>query len=390
MSKMLIVLPGMYYGGMERVAFITREILIRKGFEVELVTLFKGDPDYTPDFKYTSLNCEIKSSKIGKIINTFQRMYCMKKYKKAYEPDIVLTYGKSPAFVNVFTKGKEKVLVGIRSYDWLERFYYGYPLEKMMYHKADKVISVSKLIQEDAEDKFKIPAIKSTYLYNPYDLNVIQEKATEPISEISIPLDKKIVVTAGRLENQKGFYHLVKAVAMMPETKRSELCVYILGHGSKLNALQELIKQLKLENCIVLLGGQPNPYKFMKRADLYIMPSISEGFPNALVEAMAVGTPVLSADCKSGPREILTSESLKDRTTGIEYGAYGILFEEVTDSQDYDAKNIENCDRNIAMALENVLWNTKLLVEYGKKAQKRAADFSYEVYTEKLLKIIEE
>lgn len=390
MSKILIVLPGMYYGGMERVAFITREILIKKGHKVELVTLFKGDPDYTPDFDYTSLNCEIKNSKIGKIINTFQRMYCMRKFKNTYDPDIVLTYGKSPAFVNVFTKKKEQVFVGIRSYDWLERFYYGYTLEKLMYRKADKVISVSKLIQMDAEKKFAIPKEKSTFLYNPYDLEVIQKKAAETIVETEIPNDKKIVVTAGRLENQKGFYHLVKAVALLPQSKKNEIHVYIMGHGSKFNELQKLIKQLNVESQISLLGGQSNPYKFMSRADLYIMPSISEGFPNALVEAMAVGTPVLSADCKSGPREILTNETLEKRTKGIEYGEYGVLFEEVTDSRIYTADTIEECDRIMATAISSVLWNQKLLDEYGCKALERVKAFSYETYTNNLLRIIDQ
>lgn len=390
MSKILIVLPGMYYGGMERVAFITREILIKKGYTVELVTLFKGDPDYTPDFEYTSLNCEIKNSKLGKVINTFQRMYCMSKFKKIIKPDIVLTYGKSPAFVNVFTKGAEKVFVGIRSYDWLERFYYGYTLEKLMYKRADKVVSVSKLIQMDAEKKFSIPDGKSFFLYNPYDLDVIQKKAEEPIVETEIPKGKRIIVSAGRLENQKGFYHLVKAIALLSQAKRDGLCVYILGHGSKMGELQELIRQLKLEGCILLLGGQSNPYKFMKCADLYIMPSISEGFPNALVEAMAVGTPVLSADCKSGPREILTDEKLEKRTRGVEYGAYGILFEEVTDSRIYTADTIEECDRIMAKAISDVLWDRNLLDEYGLKAQERVSEFSYETYTNNLLRIIEQ
>ena len=389
MKKILIVLTGMYYGGMERVSFITRDILLESNYKVDFVTLFTGDPDYKPGFKYVSLNCEIRKSKIGKIFVTFQRIHRMKKYKRKTKPDCVLTFGKSPAFSNIMSKGNEKIFVGIRSYDWLEEHNYGFLLEKYMYRKADKVISVSKLIQSDAENTFNLEKRKSFYLYNPYDCEMINNRALEKIDEFDIPTEKKIIVSVGRLEDQKGFYHLVKALSLLSEESKKGIKAYILGHGGKNGALKKLINALGLKNTIVLTGGQDNPYKFMKRADLYVMPSISEGFPNALVEAMAVGTPVLSADCKSGPREILSNDNIYKQAKGIEFAEYGILVRPMSDSKNYDAGCIEKCDRNLSSAIEKVLFNDDLLKDYGNRAKNRAKDFSYDSFKKKLLSIIE-
>lgn len=80
----------------------------------------------------------------------------------------------------------------------------------------------------------------------------------------------------------------------------------IVGHGDKETQLRRLIKDLGLESNAILMGGQENPYKFMKHSDLYVLSSLTEGFPNAMVEAMSVGLPILAVDCKSGPREILS------------------------------------------------------------------------------------
>lgn len=386
MKKVLIVLPGMYYGGMERVAMIARKLLIKAGYYVRVVILYKGDPDYKPDFHYDCLNCEIREGTLGKILTEIKRTIKLKQYKKRLSPDIVISYGKNSNFCNAFSKCGEKLILGIRSYDWLYQYLLNYRLEKLTYSRCDKVVSVSRLIQVDAEKKFDIPSEKSEYLYNPYNLNEIERKSRELITEINIPNDKKIIVTAGRIENQKGFYHLVKSISLIRE--KEQIRIYVMGHGSKQKDLEKLIEYYNLGNIIHLIGGQQNPYKFMKRADLYVMTSITEGFPNAMVEAMSLGTPILTSDCKSGPREILTNSDIHKITCGIEYGDYGILTSPMTDSGDY-TPNIEQCDIDFSKALEQVINNEELLSKYGVLAQKRALDFSYKAFSDKLIGIIE-
>lgn len=386
--RITIVIPGMNYGGMERVAFIMQDILLKNNYDVQIVTLFTGNPDYKPNFEYISLNCEISNGILGKLVMTIKRVIKMKKYKKKYKPDIVITFGINASFANIFSKCGEKVFVGIRSYDWLYQFTYSYLIDKYIYKKADKVISVSKLIKEDAERIFNIKGNKSYYLYNPYDVKLINKKSLEKIDNINIPKNKKIIVSVGRLENQKGFYHLIKSISLLNKDIKDNISLIIIGNGTKHDALNNLIQKLHLQNCIFLVGGMSNPYKVIKNADLFVMSSITEGFPNALVEAMALGIPVLSSDCKSGPREILTNDSLTKKTIGLEYGDYGLLVQEMTDSRNYDSDYIEECDIILANSISKIIYDSDLLVKYGKKAKNRAELFTYERFEKQLLNII--
>ncbi|HAP7176521.1 TPA: glycosyltransferase [Enterococcus faecium] len=309
----------------------------------------------------------------------------MKSVKKKLKTDITISFGQSCNLVNVLSKRDDKVYVGIRSYDWLFQYIFHYYVDKFVYKKADAVVSVSQLIKRDAENIFNFNKDKSYFLYNPYDLELINNKSKEKITEIEVPTDKKIIVTVGRLEDQKGLYHLIKAISMLKN--KDNVVVYILGHGTKKELLENLIKAYQLQNVIFLLGGQSNPYKYMSRADLYVMPSITEGFPNALVEAMSTETAVLCADCKSGPREILSNRALDTICENIEYAESGILVCPMTDSRNYSPQ-YEECDKNLANAIEELIENDNLRNKYAKAAKKRAELYSYDAFEHNLLQIM--
>ncbi|PQF21040.1 glycosyltransferase [Enterococcus mundtii] len=385
MKKVTILIPGMHYGGMERVAFITRQILLKNDYDVSLVTLFDNNADYQPDFEYFSLKCDIKNSKVGKLINILKRVRKMAKLKKKLQTEVTISFGQSCNLVNVLSKVNDKTYVGIRSYDWLLQYIFHYKVDNFVYKKADRIVSVSQLIKRDAEEIFNIDKDKSYFLYNPYDLDLISSKSKETITEINIPLNKKVMVTVGRLEDQKGLYHLIKAVSMLKN--KNNIVLYILGQGSKKDLLLNLIKMFGLEDVVFLLGGQANPYKYMARADLYVMPSITEGFPNALVEAMSTKTAVLCADCKSGPREILSNKELDTICENIEYAEFGILVCPMTDSRDYSTK-YENCDKSLAYAIDELIEDDYLRNKYAEIAKKRVEQYSYDAFENNLMKIM--
>ncbi len=112
-----------------------------------------------------------------------------------------------------------------------------------------------------------------------------------------------VVIAVGRLEPQKDFTTLIRAFAQLLETTPARLL--ILGDGSEREMLSGLSAELDLTECVQMPGFTPNPHAFVSRAALLVLSSRFESLANVVIEAMAVGTPVIATDCPSGPSEAL-------------------------------------------------------------------------------------
>src|SRR5699024_1692708 len=134
-----------------------------------------------------------------------------------------------------------------------------------------------------------------------------------------------LIMNMGRLVEEKGQWHLIRAMKYVTqEIKNAKLI--IMGVGELESYLKVLVEQLNLVNNVKFLGFKRNPFKYIKNSDLFVMSSISEGFGNVLIEAMACNVPVISTDCRYGPREILEPQSdFNSSTNKIEYCEYGVL-----------------------------------------------------------------
>jgi glycosyltransferase involved in cell wall biosynthesis len=135
-------------------------------------------------------------------------------------------------------------------------------------------------------------------IYNPVNTRLIREKAQE-----SIDIDGRFILAVGRLEKQKRFDLLLEAFAQ--SQARQDCKLVIVGRGSQQEALEQAIKTLGLVERVILVGFDPNPYKYMAKADFQVMSSDYEGYPLVLIEALSLGCPIVSTDCPTGPREII-------------------------------------------------------------------------------------
>ena len=174
-------------------------------------------------------------------------------------------------------------------------------LKKILYKRADVVIANS---QELADDYSRVLECPVQVVYNPIDIDGVKHKAKKPIfDEIFIKKNKPVIIGIGRLCVQKNFGFLIRSFAK--SIQKVDAYLVIIGEGSERQKLEKLIKSLNLEGSVILMGHKDNVFPYLKRSDIFVLSSLYEGMPNALIEAVALKIPSISTNIKTGPKEIL-------------------------------------------------------------------------------------
>lgn len=175
---------------------------------------------------------------------------------------------------------------------------------RLFYRHADKIVAVSHGVAVDIRTITGLPESKIPTIPNPVITQRIFTLAKEPLDhEWFDNPDIKVIIGIGRLTRQKDFPTLIRAFA---EVRKHMKCrLIILGEGRQRQEMESFILNLGLTGEIVLPGFVTNPYQWLARSSLFVLSSLWEGSPNALTEALALGIPVVSTDCRSGPREVL-------------------------------------------------------------------------------------
>ena len=177
-------------------------------------------------------------------------------------------------------------------------------LIRYFYPWADGIVAVSQGVAEDLSRSTGIPLNRIHTIYNSVLSPQLLEKAKAPLEHPWFsPREPPIILGVGKLEAQKDFPTLIRAFASVRQVQPARLM--ILGWGPDRPKLEALIQELNLEQDVSLAGYVENPYCYMAAAKVFVLSSAWEGLPTVLIEAMGVGTPVVSTDCPSGPREIL-------------------------------------------------------------------------------------
>ncbi|WP_411895050.1 glycosyltransferase [Winogradskyella sp. A2] len=237
-----------------------------------------------------------------------------------------LSFLTRPCLINIlsrkFTTHNFKLIANERAYPSLQYSYKGLQstfnkiMIKALYNRADLLIANSNGNAKDLVDNFGVLSEKMRVIHNPIDLDKLEE--IKPISDF-FDNTKFNVITIGRLDEGKNHKMLIEAINKL---KNPDIKLYIFGEGFMRNELEDDINRLNLKDQVFLMGFDPNPYRYLKSANLFIFGSNHEGFPNVLLEAMACQLPILSTNCKSGPNEIM---KLKSHEEDIMITDYGIL-----------------------------------------------------------------
>jgi glycosyltransferase involved in cell wall biosynthesis len=171
-----------------------------------------------------------------------------------------------------------------------------------LYRRADAVVALARGVADDL--LAQAPGLRGRLrvIHNAgYDDGALA--AAEAALPAAAATERPLLVACGRLTAQKDYPTLLRALARVRRELPARL--WIVGQGEQRAGLEALATQLELGEAVRFQGFQPNPYPFMRAADLFVLSSRWEGFGNVIVEAMAVGTPVVSTDCTHGPREII-------------------------------------------------------------------------------------
>jgi glycosyltransferase involved in cell wall biosynthesis len=175
---------------------------------------------------------------------------------------------------------------------------------RLLYPHIDKIIAVSEGVRQDTLAVSGVDPQKVSVVRNPVITSQLQSAADEPAPHPWL-MDNgaPVILGAGRLTLQKDFQTLIQAFAELHKNRPCRLI--ILGDGRQKAPLLQLAESLGVSADLAFPGFTSNPYAYMKRANLFVLSSRWEGSPNVLTEAMALGVPVVSTDCPSGPNEIL-------------------------------------------------------------------------------------
>lgn len=191
-------------------------------------------------------------------------------------------------------------------------------LIRCLYPYADRIVAVSQGIRDDLVEHYGVSARQVVTIHNPVDAERIRRAA---LIAPSVDLPHDFIVAVGRLVPNKNFSMLLRSYA----AANIGSSLVILGEGAERSRLEALASELGVSDRVHLLGFAANPHAILARAQFYVSPSNAEGFPNAMIEAMCIGLPVVSTDCESGPSEILQGGAGAPKVTELTKARFGIL-----------------------------------------------------------------
>jgi len=238
---------------------------------------------------------------------------------------------------------------------------------RQIFKRADSIVSICQVMKNEMDQYLGIADHQNhRVIYNPHSLSKIEALTTEEPSCFVFSPTKKYLVAVGRMVELKRYQDIIQALSIVRKDFKNVELIFV-GDGVEKASLMQEAKTNHLEAYVHFLGYQSNPYTYLAKADIMVLSSRTEGLPNAIIESLACGTPVVASDCISGPREILNPKSdLSIRLeNGVEEGDFGLL---------YPVGKVED----LAKAITIFLHDDEKFNTYQEKALKRANDFDAE------------
>jgi glycosyltransferase involved in cell wall biosynthesis len=393
-KKILMIIPNLGLGGAQR-AFHDHSVELSKYYDVtEAVFDLDSENLYPSGNPLVTLGVEGGGSILDKARNFWQRVAQLRLLKRKVRADVCISHLEGADYVNILSKGSEKVVLliqGSKTYDdnisgatgWLRKKI----LMPWLYKRADHIVTVSRDIIPEMVNDFGVAPAKLSTINNSFPVESVWQRAQEPLPPAlqAVYAAAPVLVTSGRLAIQKNQRPLLDVFAALLRRQPAklvfvgdgELRTELVGHARALGLrVHEAWTDTPLtpHYDVYFVGLQHNPFQYIRPASLFVFPSAWEGFPLALGEAMTCGVPVLSADCPTGPREMLAPATKTPHTPirAAERAAYGVLLPMLTET------TTQVADQEVwVTTIAELLQDTEQRQRLGAQARQRADDFTH-------------
>ncbi len=334
--KVLLLTSSMTHGGAQRYLSILLDNLDRSMFVPEIATVLERDVEYHIPADATLWNvaqeprveppvdlgipsevidmCSDQAASAQMVVDEIAHLVCR------IRPDVVLS---TPEWVSVEAAAassrfpaETRLICRVGAppsiaFPPVGDTYLYSVLARAHYGTVDCMMANSEAIARDLVANFGVDASRIAVVHNPLDVTRAQALGSEPVTEVPFEDGVPTVVFVGRMNRIKGLGYLLSAMAQVVKV-RAARCV-LVGGGAQADYLRALAKHLGIDGQVCFVGPQDNPFRFMSKATAFVLPSLSEGMPNVLLEAMACGCPVIATDIEGG----VTRELLRDGDCGI-------------------------------------------------------------------------
>jgi glycosyltransferase involved in cell wall biosynthesis len=330
--RVVFSIGAMHGGGSERQLVSLLRNLDRERFEPFLYLVYRSGPllDLIPkDVPITSFEERVTASRFylpglmhSRRVRDFARFLQEVRADVSYDRTFLMTLISAAGAQRVGVPNVSTIVTDPETgfapvagrFQWMKR-----RILHRLYNRSFRVLAVSDGARDAARRFYGINSSHLITHRNGIDVDWVVTQSQRPVTNAwwNSPADasEKLIriVSAGRLNEQKGFHFLIDAVQMLKtRLPNHQFRVAILGEGAWRETLQQRIQGYHLERDVQLPGFCDDAAAWYRTADLFVLPSLIEGMPNVLLEAMACGTPVISANCHSGPAEILNNGELGD------------------------------------------------------------------------------
>lgn len=298
-----IFLPSLHGGGAERVMVTLANGFVERGHRVDLV-LTRAEGPYLPEVCSAVRIVDLNKGRV------LASLVPLARYLRRERPHVLLSTLRHANTVAAMAHRlasstarlilREAIHVSRSDFSGLTGLI-NLLLYRWAYRSADVIVGISEGVSEAVRELAQVKNTRT--IYNPVNMDRVVELSKKSDALTEKYKSRRFLLSVGRLTHVKDFATLLRAFSLIKDQIDSDLV--ILGEGPLRSELEHLARELRVSDRLSMPGFVSNPFAWMRAAQLFIHTSKSEGFGNVLVEAMACGTPVVSTDCPSGPREIL-------------------------------------------------------------------------------------